>query len=77
MLTLSSPRGWEQRFEASVVARLDGPFLTAWNKRMTQADTLPELTGVTVQRYDARGAIRTGIVLTVLGAAMTAGGAIF
>ncbi len=64
----------QERFEAPVDARFDGPALTVWTRGTLQSYARQDVTRVKVQHYDTHAAVRTGTVLTVLGAAMTLGG---
>lgn len=74
VVTRTGPEKVRNRFGAPVRARFDGTSLVVWNRGTLQSYTPFEIGRVVVERYDNPGAVKAGVVLTVVGALMTVGG---
>jgi hypothetical protein len=66
----------EDRFEAPVLARLDGAWLTIWNEDKLRSYQPYQIGRIVVQRYDTVGAGKAGILLTVFGGLTMVGGGV-
>lgn len=76
VVTRSGPNQVRNRFEGPVRARLDGVALMVWNRGTLESYAIDDIARVVVERYDHPGAVKAGVVLTVVGAAATFGGSL-
>jgi hypothetical protein len=70
------PQWGEDRFEAPVLARIDGDWLTVWDREKLRSYAPPQIGRIEVQRYDTVGATKAGVLLTVFGGLTMIGGGV-
>lgn len=68
--------GLSDHFEAPIVSSIQGPWLIVQDRDKGRVYALSQVTDVSVQRYDTKGAVAAGTALTVVAGILCGGGLI-